>query len=333
MSFLYVTDSSAQIGISDRYYTVKYRDGMVQQVPCETLESISIFGRAQVTSQCVQSCLQNGVSIIYYSAGGRYFGRLVSTGHMNVERQRLQAKLIDTPLALQLSKKIIKSKIHNQIVVMKRYARSREMDVEPELAQMKIAQNKVDLCEDVTQLMGYEGIAARNYFKALGRLVEPDFKFECRSRRPPKDEFNSMLSLGYSILLNETYGKIEAKGLHPYFGFMHQGREKHPTLASDLMEEWRPVIVDSMVMSLVNGHEMKLEHFYTDMDQPGIFITKDGMKIFINKMEAKLRTENKYLTEIPYETSFRRAIELQVMSFVRALEENDPDYYHPIWIR
>ena len=112
--------------------------------------------------------------------------------------------------------------------------------------------------------------------------------------------------------MNEFYREIENKGLHPYFGFIHQDREKHPTLASDLMEEWRAVLVDSLVLSLVNGHEILEEHFCSDADQPGIFLTKEGMKIFIRKMEDKMRQEQHYLTYVDYRVSFRRAMELQV---------------------
>ena len=171
------------------------------------------------------------------------------------------------------------------------------------------------------------------YFKRLSKLVEPEFSFNGRSRRPPKDEFNAMISLGYSILMNEMYGKVENKGLNPYFGFIHRDKEHHPTLVSDLIEEWRAVIVDSVVMSLINGHEISLEHFYGDMEKPGCFLTKEGMKIFINKLEKKERTDTKYLSYVNYAVSFRRAIELQIGELVKALEMEDATLYKPIRIR
>ena len=171
------------------------------------------------------------------------------------------------------------------------------------------------------------------YFKRLSKLVEPEFSFNGRSRRPPKDEFNAMISLGYSILMNEMYGKVENKGLNPYFGFIHRDKEHHPTLVSDLIEEWRAVIVDSVVMSLINGHEISLEHFYGDMEEPGCFLTKEGMKIFINKLEKKERTDTKYLSYVNYAVSFRRAIELQIVELVKALEMEDATLYKPIRIR
>lgn len=147
------------------------------------------------------------------------------------------------------------------------------------------------------------------------------------------DEFNSMISLGYSILMNEIYGAIEAKGLNPYFGFMHRDAEKHPTLASDMMEEWRAVLVDATVMSMINGHEVQKDDFYVDVEAPGVFIGKDALKMFLNKLEKKFQTLNKYISYVDYEVSFRRAISLQIGQLVRAVESNDAAIYEPIRIR
>lgn len=132
---------------------------------------------------------------------------------------------------------------------------------------------------------------------------------------------------------NISNGKIEGKGLNPYFGFMHADREKHPTLASDLMEEWRAIIVDSVVMSLVNGNEISKEHFQTYEDSKGIFINNEGVKLFIQKLEKKFTTNTNYLSYIDYPVSFRRAIELQVNQLAKTLEKEDLSLYDPIFIR
>ena len=164
-------------------------------------------------------------------------------------------------------------------------------------------------------------------------MIDTDFKFHGRKKQPPRDEFNSMISLGYSVLMNELYAKIEAKGLNPYFGFMHRDKEKHPTLASDMMEEWRAVIVDSTVMSMINGHEMHKEDFVIDVEEPGCYLTRDGIKKYLSKLEGKLQTEVRYLNYIDYAVSFRRGIALQINTLVRAIEEGDASLYKPIEIR
>ena len=194
-------------------------------------------------------------------------------------------------------------------------------------------QKKLLYAKSVEQVMGYEGTAAKIYFKVLGKLIDEQFVFEGRSRRPPMDPFNSLISLGYSIILNELYGKIEGKGLNPYFGVMHKDREKHPTLASDLMEEWRAVLIDTTALSMLNGHELVKEDFYTGIDQPGVFLEKDGFRKYIQKLEGKFRTENKYLSYIDYSVSFRRAMDLQVNQFVKAIETENVEEYMPVIIR
>lgn len=225
------------------------------------------------------------------------------------------------------------AKVGNQIVVLRRYSRSRSVDVTKEIDAMKISQYKISQCRTITEITGYEGKAAKYYFEALSKLVEETFRFSGRNRRPPLDPFNSMLSLGYSIVMNEIYSVIENKGLNPYFGFIHRDHENHPTLASDLMEEWRAVLVDSLVMSLINGHEISLEEFYYDIDQPGCFINRDGLKIYIKRMEKKLSTVTKYIEALEYGVSFRNAMVFQMDSLIRAMSSRDAALYVPIRIR
>ncbi|GFI49950.1 CRISPR-associated endonuclease Cas1 [Lachnospiraceae bacterium] len=335
MSYLYVAEQGATIGITDNRFQVKYKDGMLKSIPAETLEVIEIFGKVQITTQCLEECLKRGVNIIFYSTYGAYYGRLISTAHVNVQRQRIQAEIWkDDQFKLIFSKRIIDAKIRNQIVILRRYARSKGADIDRPVIEMQNAIEKIkNSAVTIGQVMGYEGIAAKVYFEVLGKLIDSDFTFKGRTKRPPLDPFNSLISLGYSIMLNEIYGKLEAKGLNPYFGIMHKDREKHPTLASDLMEEWRAVLIDSTALSMLNGHELEKEDFYTNVEQPGVFLAKDGFKSYIKKLESKFRTENKYLSYVDYQVSFRKAMDLQVNQFVKAIEAGDPTVYMPIVIR
>lgn len=333
MSLLFVNENSATIGIEANRCFVKYADGMKKMVPIETLEGITIMGHAQMTTQCVQECLKRGIPVSYFSKGGSYFGRLQSTGHISAERQRKQCALYEAAFAIDLAKSIISAKLKNQMVVLKRYEKSRNISVEQSLKMLHICREKVTGCQTIPELTGYEGQGAKAYFDGLSVLIDQEFRFQGRNKRPPRDEFNSMISLGYSILMNELYGKIEAKGLNPYFGFIHRDKEKHPTLASDMMEEWRAVIVDSTVMSMINGHEIQKEDFVIDIEEPGCFLTKNGLKIYLSKLEKKFQTEVRYLSYVDYAVSFRRGIALQVEQLVKAIEAEDAALYKPIEIR
>lgn len=333
MSILFVNENGATIGIEENRCVVKYMDGMRKLIPMESLESITIMGHAQMTTQCVQVCLKKGIPVSYFSKSGSYFGRLQSTGHANAERQRKQCSLYNSGFAVDLGKIILRAKLKNQLVVLKRYEKSKGIPVGESTKMIRICMEKMEYCKTVAELMGYEGQGAKAYFDALAQLIDPVFSFCGRNKRPPRDEFNSMLSLGYSILMNELYGKIEMKGLNPYFGFLHRDKEKHPTLASDMMEEWRAVIVDSTVMGMINGHEIHKEDFVKDMEEPGCYLTKNGLKIFLVKLEKKLQTEVKYLSYVDYPVSFRRGIALQMDMLVRAIEAEDASIYRPIEIR
>lgn len=332
MSCLYVTEHGAAIGVNQNRLEVRNQDGSFRSVPIETLESIEIFGKSQMTTQAITECLRRGITVSFYSHGGEYFGRLVSTDFVNVSRQRMQfLKSSQEEFCLKLGKRIIEAKIHNQSVLLRRYERTNTKSVEEELGAIVRTEKRVERCENIEELIGCEGFAARQYFQGLGKLVRSDFKFEKRSKRPPRDEFNALISFGYSLLFHEIFSKLENRGLNAYFGFMHKDKEKHPALVSDLIEEWRAVIVDSVAMSLVNGNEIRKEHF--QKDEKGTYLNKDGIKIFVNKLEKKMRTEIKYLDYIDYSVSFRRALDLQILQLIRGMEEDDPSRYHPIRIR
>jgi CRISPR-associated protein Cas1 len=333
MSLLYVNESGCTVGIEENRCVVKYPDGMKKIIPIETLEGITIMGKSQVTTQCIQECLLRGIPISYFSKGGKYFGRLKSTGHINASRQRKQSALYESPFAVDLSKRIISAKLKNQTVVLRRYEKSVKIPVGEQLKMLRICREKVTYCNSIAELMGYEGQGAKAYFDGLSSLINPQFAFHGRSKRPPMDEFNSMLSLGYSVIMNEIYSKIEEKGLNPYFGFMHRDKENHPTLASDMMEEWRAVIADATAMSMINGHEIQKEDFISNLDEPGCYLTKNGIKLYLSKIEKKLQTEVKYLDYVDYPVSFRRGIALQMDKLVKAIENEDATLYNPIEIR
>ncbi|MDY5497365.1 MAG: CRISPR-associated endonuclease Cas1 [Anaerobutyricum sp.] len=334
MSYLYVVEQGSTIGFHGNRFEVKYKDGMLRSIPSETLEVIEVFGKVQLTTQCIQECMKRGINIIFYSTYGAYFGRLQSSNHVNVARQKQQMTVCQNEeLKLDFSKKIINAKIKNQLVILQRYSKNTRDDVQQQINGIKQMRRKIDDAETINQLIGYEGQAAKHYFAALGKLVNPEFAFHKRTRRPPMDPFNSMLSLGYSIILNEIYGKLEGKGLNPYFGLLHRDRENHPTLASDLMEEWRAVLVDSTVLAMTNGNEVSPEDFYSDNEQPGIFLNKDFFKKFVKKLESKFQADNKYLDYIDYRVSFRRALDLQVNQLVKMIESENVEEYHPVMIR
>ena len=333
MSLLYIDENGAVVKTESNRIIIACHNGDTRSLPVETVEGVTLLGKAQLTTQFMELVLKKGIPVSFFSKSGKYFGRLVSTGAVKPELQRKQSRLFEETFALQLSKKIVFAKIKNQLVILRRYSKNNNIDIRDNEKTIITASKKVEYAEDIPTLNGYEGMAAKAYFAGLAKCVDEDFIFKGRNRRPPKDPFNSMISLGYSILMNELYCEIETKGLNPYFGFMHRDSEKHPTLASDLMEEWRAVIVDSVVMSLINGHEIRKEQFSIDDEELGCYISKEGLGIFISKLDKKMKVTNKYLSYLDNAVSFRRAIGLQIGMLANAIYNEDADVYQPVIIR
>ncbi|MDO5718871.1 MAG: CRISPR-associated endonuclease Cas1, partial [Tissierellia bacterium] len=177
----------------------------------------------------------------------------------------------------------------------------------------------------------YEGIVSKNYYSALGKIMPKDFKFNKRTRRPPRDPFNSMISLGYTILLHEIIGQIESVGLSAYGGFVHGHTRKHPSLASDLIEEFRQIIVDSLVISMVLNGRVSINDFEITAD--GVFLNKDFLKLFLAELQNKMEIKQNYLSYLDNPVSYRKAIYHQSIKFSKAIENSDPFLYNPLRIR
>ena len=147
MATLYVNESGSVIGVDGGYYVVKQKNDLLRKIPKETLEAITLFGNVHMTEPCVQECLRRGIAVNYFSANGAYFGRLTSTRHIKAERLRMQVHFSENEeLCLQFAKKIVAAKIHNQMVVCRRYQKNKE--AEYFLHKMKLAENKIAQCQN-----------------------------------------------------------------------------------------------------------------------------------------------------------------------------------------
>ena len=311
------------------------KDDMESSIPLEQLNGLVLFGNAHVSTGTFAKLLTMGIPTTLLSNTGQFFGRLESTRHTNIMRQRQQFRLGENNgFCISLAKSILSGKIHNQIVILRRYNRYRNIiGVQMIIERLQALKLGIDRAQSLSNILGYEGNAAKLYFNGLSKLVDDDFKFLGRNRMPPRDPFNSMLSLGYTLLMYELYSAVVNKGLNPYAGFIHKDKHGHPSLASDLMEEWRTVIVDSLVMYLVEKNILFHTDFYTDNQSGGVFLTKKALKIFVKEFEKKIRTEADYLIKASSRMSFRRAIVHQIADLCSAIESGDASMYEPVKLR
>lgn len=332
MSFVYVTEHGTVLGIDGGNMVIKNVEGIEETVPKETIEGISFFAKAGMTTDCVRFCLERGINISYFNSYGKYYGKMVPNISCNVTRLKNQLRLTEThDFSLGLDRKLINAKINNQLVVAKRYHGSFEGEHENEFFHLRNSRRKSLSADSKNVLMGYEGIASRSYFDILSSVIEPQFRFSSRMQRPAKEPFNAMLNMGYSLLAKEVQGELENRGLNAFAGFLHEDRRGHAALASDMMEEWRPVIVDSTVMSLIQGHEIHYDMF--SMDGKECRMGSDAVKILLAALEKKMYTESRYLSYIAKPVTFRQAIWHQSEKLAKAIDTGDYTIYEPIMIR
>ena len=294
------------------------------------------MGQTHLSTPLTVELLKREISVTWLSKTGKFYGRLESTQSINIERQREQFRRSDdNNFSLAISKTFITGKIKNSQVILRRYNRNFNFqEVDEIIGELKRYTLKAESSQKIEELLGYEGNASKIYFKGLSMLVKAPFKFTGRSKQPPRDKFNSLLSFGYTLLMYEIYTAIQNRGLNPYCSFLHKIRKGHPALASDLIEEWRPTIVDSLVMGLIQNKIINDEHFQPQCEETGgIYLTKEGLALFIKKFEERLKQHNSYLTYVDYPLSFRESIQFQVGSLVKSIEENDPGIYRSILIR
>ena len=336
MTSLYLTEDGTHLILKDNRIVIKKSSEILKEISLEKVDNIVLIGNISITSPLSIELLEREIPVSWLSSTGKFYGRLEPTTRVNIMRQREQFRLSeDKEFSLKMAKKFIIGKVKNCQVVLRRYNRNFDYaDVLENIEELKRYVIKIAEAETVEELLGYEGNSAKLYFQSLGKMVKEDFKFNKRTRRPPKDKFNCLLSLGYTLLLYEIYTAIVNKGLHPYCSFLHKIRNGHPALTSDLIEEWRPTIVDSLVMNLVQMKIITSDHFLPqDEESGGVFLTKEGLKIFIHKFEDRLKQHNSYLSYVDYPLSFRESLQFQVGSLVKSIEETDSNIYRAILIR
>ena len=253
MASIYITENGTYLHKRGGKLLIDKEETTITEVPLELVENITVTNTTQISSSLITECLTKNIPISWMSTSGKMYGSLLAPSFVDIFKQKQQFDLIEEKdFYFKLAQKIVSAKIHNQLVLLRRYNRNIKSEKVHELINyLANTQKNIKYTSDNNELLGYEGLASRTYFSALGMLINKPFQFTKRTKQPPRDPFNAMLSMGYSILFNEILSNIIAIGLHPYIGFFHQLAKGHPALVSDLIEEWRAVIVDALVISLI----------------------------------------------------------------------------------
>jgi CRISP-associated protein Cas1 len=312
---LVVQTPGAQIGQRGDELLVSVKGEDVRKLPGQQVRAIYCYGAVQITAQAVSTCLELGIDVSYFSPAGRFLGMLGGLPASGVDARRGQYRLFEMPgVRLQLAREVIRAKIHNQRVMLMRNG-----DVPDRVTSLMASfRDSTESARDLTALLGVEGSAAALYFEQFESMLKQrdDWKFDWRgrNRRPPRDPVNALLSLGYSMLAKELTGVCHSVGLDPFLGFMHQPRYGRPALALDLMEEFRPLIADSVAISLINRGELGPEDFIKSAN--GMFLTDKGRRPFWEAWFRRLDTEVSH-PEFSYKMAYRRMLEVQARQLWR----------------
>lgn len=292
LNTLYITTPESYLSKDGMNVAVSVKSQEIFRIPIINIEEIVTFGYMGASPGLMKLCSDNNVSLTFLSPNGRYIGRIQGQTRGNVLLRKKQYKLSEQEdWALHVAQIMIAGKIQNQRSVLRRFIRDygNNQQVEEAANALDNFKRNTRLSTDKLSLMGIEGMAANKYFEVFPSLLTQQidqFPFGGRSRRPPKDAVNAMLSLAYTLLTNDITAALETVGLDPYVGFLHTLRPGRASLALDMTEELRAYMGDRFVLSLINRRQISPSDFLYQGDQ-GVVLTDDGRRTFLTAWQTR----------------------------------------------
>jgi CRISPR-associated protein Cas1 len=318
-----VVTQGATVGKSGERLTIRKPGGETEYVRLIDVAELSVFGHVQLTAAAVRALAERGVPVLHHTYGGWLIGVTTSPTQRNVLLRVAQYKAAaDERTALGLARAFVSGKIRNQRTLLRRNHRTVDEAVLHELARLARAAERV---RSADRLLGMEGTASRVYFSEFAGMLKTGagFDFSMRTRRPPTDPVNALLSLLYSLLAKECVRATLAVGLDPYLGFFHRVRYGRPSLALDLTEEFRPLISDSVVITLLNNDMLDESDFVRR--GPACALREKGRKKVLEMYEARMETLIRHPL-FGYSMSYRRVLEVQARLLARVVEGEISEY-------
>lgn len=326
---LYVVEQGARLHQDGRRLLVKKEEEELSSVPLVNVSEVVLMGNIGLTTPVIKLLLAEHIDVVFLTEDGDYCGRLTgpATPHVLLRRKQYICQA-DAGFGLHMAQRIVQGKLANARVLLQRHNRERN---DPAIGQavdaLAQAIERAERTTTLNALNGVEGAATAAYFGAWKRLLKPDWKFEKRLRRPPPDPVNVLLSFGYTLLARTAYGAVEAAGLDPYAGFLHAVEYNRPSLALDLMEEFRAV-VDGVVLWCVNSGQISPDEFKQDETASAarpVIMSAGAKRTFILAYERRM-DETILHPRSNERLSVRRCLQAQARGLVDCIQRQAPDY-------
>ncbi len=322
----YVQEQGARIGKRGKVLIVTKEGEEVGRARLKDVSQVVVLGNVSLTTQAIHMLCEASVPIVYLSTGHWFYGMTQGSGLRNAFDRAAQFEVAsDEKRCLAFAKTIVAAKGANQRTLLRRNATPRPADA---LTSMSTLLGKVEHAGSADTLLGLEGGIAALYFGSFSLALRPrDFEaewdFDRRNRRPPQDPINALLSFGYAVLARECTVALQAEGLDPWWGFYHRPRHGRPALALDLMEEFRPLIVDSALLTAVNTGMVTRRSF--TRSKAGCMLTDSGRKGYLRAFEARA---DQLVTHplFGYRCSWRSVIRMQARLLARWVRGDVPSY-------
>lgn len=354
MPTLALMEQGARLAVQGELFSVERdseeggerRRGVIQTVRMAEVDEVLVFGSVSLTPAAIAVLLERGTDTVFLTAHGRYRGRLIGKPGKNVHLRLAQFDRLREPAtALPLARALVGGKIANQRALLLRAQREQKReDLADAIAGMRRLAEGMEAAGTIEALRGIEGQAAALYFGVFGKcLRNPEFQFERRTRRPPRDPVNAVLSFGYTLLAMGMESMVLKAGLDPMVGVFHAPDYGRPSLVLDLIEEFRPVLVDTLLLRLVNRRELAREDFEEFQDEadaleageeppeaePGVgrpvWMGPTGRKIFFRAWGRRLR-ETHFYEPRRQALTLEEIMQQQVYQIARLLKGEAPRY-------
>ena len=334
MGTVYITQSDAFIGKTDERLHVRFEKKTILEVPLIKVDGIVVLGRATVSPATISELLERHIPLTFLTETGRYLGRLEPEVTKNIFIRKAQWLAAgESARAIHVVKGFVRGKLKNyRNFLIRRQRECPGLDLSTNVTRLEQAIAPIDTTESINSLRGLEGAGSAAYFGCFNQLIRAtEFTFTSRIRRPPTDPVNSLLSFGYSLLRHDVQGAINVVGFDPYLGYLHCERYGRPSLALDLMEEFRPLVVDAVVLSALNKRSLAPTDFVTEPLSGAVSLTSEGRKTFLRLYAQKKQSEFKHPV-LGRKCSYQEAFELQARLLAKYLM-GETEKYPPLVLK